>query len=75
MKKYIGTKIVAAEPMHENEWLKGKNQETMNRDGYLIVYDNGYRSWSPKYIFEAAYREVSQKEYSLLNNLGFTEAA
>lgn len=66
MKTYIGTKIVQAEPMHENEWLKGKNQESACRDGYKVVYDNGYTSWSPKEVFEAAYRLISEQEKNML---------
>ena len=61
-KSYVGVKILLARPMHENEWAKGKNQETMNRDGYLVIYDNGYRSWSPKDVFETHYRELTVTE-------------
>ena len=31
----------------------------MNReDGYKVVYEGGYESWSPKDVFEKAYHEV-----------------
>lgn len=29
------------------------------RDGYLVRYDDGYLSWSPKDVFEAGYTEVA----------------
>lgn len=29
------------------------------REGYKVVYKDGYKSWSPKDVFEAAYRETS----------------
>ena len=45
MKTYIGTKIIQAEP----EAKDGK-------EGYKVVYPDGYTSWSPAYAFEEAYR-------------------
>lgn len=30
--------------------------------GYLVVYPDGYKSWSPKHVFEESYRMVSDKE-------------
>ena len=67
MKTYIGTKIIMAEPMDEITFYKTiknapyePNQET--KEGYHVEYDNNYHSWSPKSVFEAAYREVSEKE-------------
>lgn len=44
MKKYIGTKIISAEPA-----------TGPNGDGYNVVYKDGYKSWSPKAVFEEAY--------------------
>ncbi len=62
MKKYIGTKIVSAEPMtygeaykegliRENSYVKEYDEDA----GYKVVYEDGYTSWSPAKIFEAAY--------------------
>ena len=52
MKKYIGTKIIEAEPMIKD-----------GADGYKVVYDNPnnikYESWSPKDVFEESYLELS----------------
>lgn len=67
LKAYIGTKILLAKPMHENEWAKDKNQETGGREGYLVIYDNGYRSWSPKDVFETHYRELTTTEKQTVN--------
>jgi hypothetical protein len=71
-KKYIGCKIIAAEPMTQEAFLKyqGKwqeNQETLG-DGYKVKYPDGYESWSPKKTFEEAYREISKSEYLLLHS-------
>lgn len=40
MKDYIGTKCVQAQP-----------QNVQGKDGYEVVYSDGYRSWSPKEAF------------------------
>lgn len=50
MKNYIGTKTIKAEPE-----AKG------GTPGYKVVYPDGYTSWSPKDVFEAAYR-ISEGE-------------
>jgi hypothetical protein len=56
MKTYIGTKIVQAEPQ----------TDSTGREGYKVVYEDGYESWSPKDVFERCYREVTQDEYHLV---------
>lgn len=47
MQKYVGVKLVEAEPMLKN-----------GIPGYKVVYPDGYVSWSPKGIFESSYMEV-----------------
>ncbi len=47
MKQYIGTKVISAEPKTNPKGL----------DGYKVVYEDGYESWSPKDVFEKAYKE------------------
>ena len=64
MRKYIGTKLVEAEPAWR---LNGKVYEegTMfgsadrPEEGYRVRYADGYESWSPKEVFEAAYLRVN----------------
>lgn len=51
MDRYIGTKIVNAEP-----------EQREGVDGYAVVYVDGYRSWSPKDVFEGAYRKMYEPE-------------
>lgn len=58
MDKFIGCKIILAEPA-ENE--KGEQ-------GYAVNYPDGYISWSPKDVFEGAYRKITEGEISLINN-------
>ena len=61
MKHYIGTKAVMAEPMTASV-AQGKGYRTGEHhgdaEGYEVEYEDGYRSWSPKEVFENAYREV-----------------
>lgn len=61
MKKYIGTKEVSATPAWRVEGKiypkDGPVPRSMNReDGYKVVYEDGYESWSPKEVFEKAYK-------------------
>lgn len=36
------------------------------KDGFKVMYPDGYISWSPKYVFEVAYREISEAEKNLV---------
>ena len=64
MTQYTGTKTIKACPMSlgEAEKVLGRhidssaveNRETS--EGYLVEYEGGYRSWSPKDVFDKAYR-------------------
>jgi hypothetical protein len=59
MEKYIGTKLIQAELMSKEEFYKigdSKNGICPKTLGYKVVYPDGYVSWSPKDVFEAAYR-------------------
>jgi Protein of unknown function (DUF2829) len=69
VKTYIGTKIIRAKPMtrvdveallHRN--IGGKQ----TGPGYLVEYEDGYQSWSPKDVFEAAYREMQGMTFGLV---------
>lgn len=74
MKKYIGTKEVKAMPMTLGEFIKtsGRNPYANdgkmhgdNEEGYLVEYADGYQSWSPKEVFEKAYREIKDEAESM----------
>lgn len=54
MKKFIGTKIIYAEPQVKD-----------GVDGYKVVYNDNYTSWSPKNVFEEAYREIDNMSFGL----------
>ena len=57
---YIGVKRLRAKPMTLGDyntirgWTIPANEDPA-APGYLVIYEDGYRSWSPKSIFESAY--------------------
>jgi hypothetical protein len=68
-KVYIGTKVIRAEPMSNEDWLRSQNRfnegdETLG-EGYKVQYEDGYLSWSPKEVFERCYRELTPQEKSM----------
>ena len=71
MRAYIGAKIIQAEEMDEREfYMSVKIDKTkfacVRRPGYHVVYPDNYHSWSPKEVFEEAYRPVSDGEEELI---------
>jgi len=67
---YIGTKIILARPMNEDDFAKeqGKTWEPERpaRKGYRVRYADGYVSWSPTEPFEQAYRIVTSEERNMI---------
>ena len=55
---YIGTKFVRAWPERHAD----------GREGYAMIYPDGYRSWSPKDTFESSYRAITAAEKALVNS-------
>lgn len=53
MKRYIGLKMIRAIP----SFKEGKN-------GYEVTYPDSYLSWSPKDVFEEAYKPDGNLDYS-----------
>ena len=59
--QYTGTKTVYAAPLNRADAASrlGRNLKSDNNDeeeGYLVQYEDGYQSWSPKSTFEKAYK-------------------
>lgn len=50
------------------EWfLKHSDNETkVLKGGYLVIYADGYKSWSPAEVFEAGYKEITNEGYEAL---------
>lgn len=76
MKQYIGTKMIQAEPATREEFAAVKRNAadqpgTLKKpidpmeDGYMVIYPDGYISWSPKTVFEKAYRPTSGMNFGL----------
>lgn len=60
MQKYIGTKLVEAEPAWRlngklYKWDALPDSADLPEEGYRVRYTDGYESWSPKAVFEQAY--------------------
>lgn len=51
MDSYIGAKLIKAEPMTKD-----------GKEGYKVVYPDGYESWSPRDVFENAYLKVDDNK-------------
>lgn len=56
LKTYIGVKKIHARP-----------EERDGVPGYTVVYPDGYKSWSPKDVFESAYLPI-EKDNALTQN-------
>lgn len=60
MQKYIGTKVIHAEPSYSTS-----DNPPLGAHGYKVMYSDGYISWSPKQAFEDAYRLCSEMNFGL----------
>lgn len=66
--QFIGVKIVDATPMTREafEAQEGRNVGgDKHGDGYMVTYEGGYRAWSPKDVFDAAYRPINAMTFGL----------
>jgi hypothetical protein len=52
MQPFYGTKLVFAEPGEKD-----------GKEGYAVTYADGYKSWSPKDVFEAAYQPMNAMSF------------
>ena len=74
LRQYIGTKIVDAKPMSLHQFIdynSSKNgsefvsHKDENAPGYMVVYEDGYVSWSPMKAFEDACRRTDAMNFGL----------
>lgn len=70
MKKYVGTKMLEARPMNRGEYNEYRGwtipaNENPNDEGYLVKYQDGYESWSPKDIFEESYKDCMGMSFGI----------
>lgn len=73
MEKFVGIKLVEAEPMTALEASKrgyyrgnpASDGELNEMQGYHVHYtDNDYHSWSPKNVFEKSYMQIDKDSVS-----------
>ena len=71
---YLGTKLIKACPMtnfgfacstNKNLSIEEFEKTKKIEDGYFVVYEDGYQSWSPRDVFEKAYRATSGLSFGL----------
>lgn len=71
MKTYIGTKIIEAVPAIRKGCRVYEKDRAIHmimvpdEEGYKVRYADGYESFSPKDVFEAAYREIDCLSFGL----------
>lgn len=72
MTEYVGIKMISACPMTlrqaKSEYgVKVGDSSTAdhNDEGYLVRYKDGYVSWSPKAVFDAAHQPTSGMSYEM----------
>jgi hypothetical protein len=70
MKNHIGVKEIKAKPMTRGEHSISKGFDKVlngnaEDEGYQVIYKDGYESWSPKDVFEEAYRETTGLTFGL----------
>lgn len=76
MKQYIGTKIIQAEPAyrvsndHAHHIIVTDQADAYANypdveEGYRVRYQDDYESWSPKDVFEEAYRPTDAMSFGL----------
>lgn len=69
-KLYVGTKLIRGAPMDRCTFLKTMRGEDVTNleteEGYLVIYPDGYKSWSPKKAFDDSHRLVTPTERALI---------
>ena len=70
MREYLGVKLIKARPAYKLDGRIYPKDEPYPKaigleDGYEVVYEDGYTSWSPKMTFEGAYRPTDGLTFGL----------
>ncbi len=70
LSRYISNKIYYAKPMTRGEYNKNRgwpipSDENPDDDGYVILYPDGYVSWSPAPQFEATSVRTDQMNFGM----------
>jgi len=67
LKRYKCHKEVTAVPMNREAYnnyrgWKLSDDERPDDDGYIVIYNDGYVSWSPKVQFDEGYTEIKDNK-------------
>ncbi len=75
METYLGTKLIKAKAATYHDFVREKGEDVAHKDdsdGYIVAYadvngsfENAYKSFSPKDVFEAAYRKTDGLSFGL----------
>jgi len=67
MEQYLGIKLVNAEPKRKLISAEASRKGIFKeyQEGYKVIYEDGYESWSPKDTFEKAYRKINGLTFGL----------
>ena len=70
LEDYLGVKLISACLMNLGDYNNFKGwkipeNEDPTKLGYLVKYDSEYYSWSPKEVFEKAYRPTTGLNFGL----------
>lgn len=69
LEDYVGIKRISACPMTRHDWLvhsgKPVPDDSVDVDGYMVKYDDSHVSWSPKAVFEGAYKSSGHMTYAM----------
>ena len=64
---FIGSKMIKAVKITKFDFDRSRNREigpnVDNQEGYEVEYSDGYKSWSPKEVFEKSYFQISNENY------------
>lgn len=68
METYIGTKILKGSPLNRREYNRYRGwtmpvDDNGDDEGYLVIYPDGYESWSPKETFKESYRREGEMNF------------
>ena len=64
--RYINGFSIGIPVGHIKGILQDKENSPCPKEGYKVIYPDGYVSWSPKHVFEQCYRLVSVDEKNLI---------
>jgi len=66
LQPYVGTKMVKAKAMTGEDFAAYSGRSMGSGEGMLVVYKDGFKSWSPKDVFDDAYAPTENLTWGLV---------